>query len=108
MQVTDLMTDLTKESFDYIIGTAILCHDQYPQNLKALHRLLKPGGQILFFEANYWNPQVFLKNTVPLIGRAAGQARCQVGMRKYKLEDFYDDSLMRELDESGFIDSLYE
>ena len=29
-------------------------------------------------------------------------------MRKYKLEDFYDDSLMRELDESGFIDSLYE
>ena len=85
MQVTDLMTDLTKESFDYIIGTAILCHDQYPQNLKALHRLLKPGGQILFFEANYWNPQVFFKNTVPLIGRAAGQARCQVGMRKYKL-----------------------
>jgi len=29
-------------------------------------------------------------------------------MRKYELEDFYDDSLMRELDESGFIDSLYE
>jgi len=28
-------------------------------------------------------------------------------MRKYKLEDFYDDSLMREIDESGFIDSLY-
>ena len=29
-------------------------------------------------------------------------------MRKYKLEDFYDDRLMRELDESGFIDSLYQ
>ena len=28
-------------------------------------------------------------------------------MRKYQAEDFYDDSLMRELDESGFIDSLY-
>ena len=28
-------------------------------------------------------------------------------MRRYKPEDFYDDSLMRELDESGFIDSLY-
>jgi len=28
-------------------------------------------------------------------------------MRKYKVEDFYDDSLMRELDESGFIDSFY-
>lgn len=28
-------------------------------------------------------------------------------MRKYSPEDFYDDSLIRELDESGFIDSLY-
>jgi NitT/TauT family transport system substrate-binding protein len=29
------------------------------------------------------------------------------GMRRFELEDFYDDSLVRELDESGFIDSLY-
>ena len=28
-------------------------------------------------------------------------------MRRYKPEDFYDDSFVRELDESGFIDSLY-
>jgi hypothetical protein len=28
--------------------------------------------------------------------------------RKYTPEDFYDDSLMRELDESGFLDSLYQ
>ena len=28
-------------------------------------------------------------------------------MRKYKPTDFYDDSLIRELDESGFIDALY-
>jgi ABC-type nitrate/sulfonate/bicarbonate transport system substrate-binding protein len=28
-------------------------------------------------------------------------------MQKYKVQDFYDDSLMREIDESGFIDSLY-
>jgi NitT/TauT family transport system substrate-binding protein len=29
-------------------------------------------------------------------------------MRKYTLEHFYDDSFMRELDESGYIDSLYK
>ena len=29
-------------------------------------------------------------------------------MRKYKPEDFYDDTLMRELDKSGFIDGLYK
>ncbi len=28
-------------------------------------------------------------------------------MRRYTPEDFYEDSLIRELDESGFIDSLY-
>jgi NitT/TauT family transport system substrate-binding protein len=28
-------------------------------------------------------------------------------VRQHKLEDFYDDSFVRELDQSGFIDSLY-
>ena len=28
-------------------------------------------------------------------------------MRRYKPEDFYDDSFVRELDESGFIALLY-
>jgi NitT/TauT family transport system substrate-binding protein len=30
-----------------------------------------------------------------------------LGMRMHKPEDFYDDSFVRELDESGYIDSLY-
>jgi hypothetical protein len=29
-------------------------------------------------------------------------------MKKFKLEDFYDDSYVRELDKSGYIDSLYK
>lgn len=29
-------------------------------------------------------------------------------MRRYTAEDFYDDTFVRELDESGFIDSLYQ
>ena len=29
-------------------------------------------------------------------------------MRRYKPEDFYDDSFMKELDASGFIDALYK
>jgi NitT/TauT family transport system substrate-binding protein len=28
-------------------------------------------------------------------------------MRKHKPEDFYDDTFLRELDQSGYIDSLY-
>jgi ABC-type nitrate/sulfonate/bicarbonate transport system substrate-binding protein len=29
-------------------------------------------------------------------------------LRRYTAEDFYDDSIMREIDESGFIEELYE
>jgi SAM-dependent methyltransferase len=77
--------ELPAESFDYIVGTAILCHNRYAQNLAALFRLLKPGGQLLFFEANYWNPQVFLKNMIRPLGRWSGDAECQIGMRKFQL-----------------------
>jgi ubiquinone/menaquinone biosynthesis C-methylase UbiE len=83
--IEDLARDLQPASFDYIVGTAILCHDGYEQNLRALYRLLKPGGQLLFFEANYWNPQVALKNTVPWLSRKMGNASCQIGLRKYRL-----------------------
>jgi SAM-dependent methyltransferase len=83
--VGDLAADLPAGAFDYVVGTAILCHDRYAENLRQIHRLLKPGGQLLFFEANYWNPQVLAKSIVPALGRWAGNARCQVGMRKYRL-----------------------
>jgi dolichol-phosphate mannosyltransferase len=94
VQINDLR-DLPAESFDYIVGNAILCHDLYPQNLQAIYRLLKPGGQILFFEANYWNPQVFLKSTIRPLGRWAGNAECQVGMHKYLL--------MKVASQQGFV-----
>jgi dolichol-phosphate mannosyltransferase len=81
----DALDELPEESFDYIVGTAILCHNAYGENLAALYRLLKPGGQLLFFEANYWNPQVFLKSTIRPIRRYAGDADCQTGMRKFQL-----------------------
>jgi dolichol-phosphate mannosyltransferase len=96
VRVADLDRDLPEASFDYVVGTAILCHDRYGENLSVLHRLLKPGGQLLFFEANFWNPQVLLKNTVRPIGRRAGQASCQIGMRRYEL--------LRETSRRGFVE----
>lgn len=84
-RIRDLATDLKGRQFDYIVGTAILCHDEYAYNLNVLRELLKPGGQILFFEANFWNPQVLVKSLLPAVGRWAGNARCQVGIRKFDL-----------------------
>ena len=96
VRISDLANDLPAESFDYVVGTAILCHDLYPQNLQAMLRLLKPGGQILFFEANYWNPQFWVKSVLPALGRWAGNASCQVALRKYRL--------LRIASQQGFVD----
>jgi dolichol-phosphate mannosyltransferase len=96
VHVRDLARDLPHESFDYVVGTGILCHDRYAENLGALYPLLKPGGQLLFFETNFWNPQVLVKNTFPPIGRWAGQASCQIGMRRYRL--------LRETSRQGFVE----
>ena len=73
------------ESFDYVVGTAIICHDRYGENLRVLHRLLKPGGQLLFFEANFWNPQVFVKSVVKPVGRR--ETECQIGMRRWLVQE---------------------
>ena len=96
VRISDLANDLPAERFDYVVGTAILCHELYPQNLQALLRLLKPSGQILFFEANYWNPLVWIKSVLPALGRWAGNASCQVALRKYRL--------LRIASQQGFVD----
>jgi SAM-dependent methyltransferase len=96
VKIADLASDLPAESFDYVVGMYILSHGRYPQALRALHRLLKPGGKLLFFEANYWNPQVAFKNAIPSVGRWAGNAACQIGLRKYKL--------MQIASHQGFVD----
>ena len=90
------LEDLPAESFDYVVGTAIICHDRYGENLRALHRLLKPGGQLLFFEANFWNPQVLVKSVAKPVGRWAGNAECQIGMRRWKL--------VQEASRSGYVE----
>lgn len=37
-----------------------------------------------------------------------GQLYDSNAMRRYQPEDFYDESFIRELDASGFLDRLYE
>ncbi len=85
LRTRDLAADLPAAAFDYVVGTAILSHSLYEQNLQVLRGLLKPGGQLLFFEASYWNPQVFLKSSIPPLGRWSGNAVCQVALRKGRL-----------------------
>ena len=44
------------EQFDYVIGSGMLSTGCLPDMLAAIYKLLKPGGQIFFFERNSGNP----------------------------------------------------
>ena len=58
VSATDLEVATVAESFDYVIGMDLLCRDNYQRVLAAIYKLLKPGGQMLLFEANAHNPLV--------------------------------------------------
>jgi dolichol-phosphate mannosyltransferase len=83
--LVDSEADLPEAAFDFVVGTAILSHDHYQENLAWIFRLLKPGGQLLFFEANYANPQVWTKAHSRLIARWAGNAAHQIALHKTDL-----------------------
>ena len=77
--------ELPEQSFDFVVGTAILSHDHYQENLAWIHRLLKPGGQLLFFEANYFNPQVYAKAHNRRLADWTGNAPHQIALRSAEL-----------------------
>ncbi len=59
--------------FDYVIGNGILHHLYYnlDQSLINLHKLLKPGGKIIFIEPNIYNPYVALIFKIPYLRKKA-------------------------------------
>ena len=91
-------TALEPGSFDYVVGTAILSHDRYQEHLDWVRTLLRSGGQLLFFEANYWNPQVFAKAQSVRVARWSRNAECQIALRKA--------AVGRALDRQGFTDRV--
>jgi len=90
--------ELPAGDFDYVVGTAILSHDRYQEHLDWVRTLLRPGGQLLFFEANYWNPQVFAKAQSVRLARWSRNADCQIALRKA--------AVGRALERQGFRDSI--
>jgi dolichol-phosphate mannosyltransferase len=74
--------DLPPDSYDFVVGTAMLSHNGWRENLAWIVRLLKPGGQLLFLEANYWNPQVFAKAHSRRLARWSRNAECQIALRE--------------------------
>lgn len=80
--------------FDAIVGNSILHHINLEKALSEVFRTLKKDGQIVFFEPNYINPQVFLERRVPFIRNLARNSKDETAFIRW--------SLKRALEESGF------
>lgn len=57
------------ESFDAVVGNAVLHHLELGPALAEVRRILRPGGRIFFTEPNLRNPQVWLEKRVGWLGR---------------------------------------
>lgn len=54
--LNDFPGDLKGRTFDYIVATNLLDMQNAAEVLKEVQNLLRPGGRLLFFEVNPWNP----------------------------------------------------
>lgn len=78
--LTFAVVDLSKEfpasdadRYDYIVGNGILHHLYHHLDsfFPVLTRWLAPGGRLIFWEPNLWNPYIFLIFSVPKLRHAA-------------------------------------
>lgn len=56
IQLRDFPGALAGRQFDYIIAMDLLDRSTSSELLEVVHKLLAPGGEILFYESNPWNP----------------------------------------------------
>jgi dolichol-phosphate mannosyltransferase len=73
VRLTEFPGELAGREFDYVIASNVLDHTCSAPLLTEVQKLLKPGGRLLFFETNPWNP-VFqlrrqLSRVLPFLAR---------------------------------------
>lgn len=82
-------------SMDFVVGNAILHHLNVQAALDECHRVLKPGGSLLFFEPNMVNPQNALSKNVPFLKKLFQESPEETA--------FFRWSIKKQIEEAGFI-----
>jgi dolichol-phosphate mannosyltransferase len=52
----DSLSSIPSGHFDYVVGSGMLWHSAFAECQRWIHRVLKPGGQMLFFEPSFHWP----------------------------------------------------
>ena len=61
MNLMEFPGPMAGRQFDYVVATCLLDLENGPLLLEEVKKLLRPGGRLLFFEANPWNPLFWLR-----------------------------------------------
>jgi ubiquinone/menaquinone biosynthesis C-methylase UbiE len=61
VRLTELPGELAGRTFDYVVASNVLDLANAPWFLREVYQLLRPGGRLLFFETNPWNPAFALR-----------------------------------------------
>ncbi len=63
--------ELEQRQFDFVVALDLLDRRICAQLLSQVHELLRPGGQVVFYESNPWNPVLKMRRgAARLIGRS--------------------------------------
>jgi len=88
------------ETFDAVIGNAVLHHLPLERSLPELIRILKPGGRFCFAEPNLLNPHVFLERSIPWLRRWLENSPDETAFIRWRLRS--------ELEAFGLVDLSIE
>jgi SAM-dependent methyltransferase len=73
------------ETFDAVVGNAVLHHLRLAVAIPEIVRVLKPGGRLCFTEPNYLNPQVFVVLRSPALRRRVGASPDETAFLRWRL-----------------------
>jgi dolichol-phosphate mannosyltransferase len=71
LATSDFPSSLAGRQFDYVVGMDLLDRRYSSQLLTIVHGLLAPGGEMVFYESNPWNPVLQLRR---IFSRIFGKA----------------------------------
>lgn len=75
----------TDNTFDYVMGNSVLHHLELDKALKEVNRVLKPGGKIMFFEPNLFNPLVWVLFKIPPFRKLHGASPDEMAFYKWDI-----------------------
>ncbi len=86
---------LKSNFFDAVTGNGILHHIDLDCGLLEIKRLLKKGGQVIFFEPNLLNPEIFLERKVSFFRKISNSSPDETAFIRW--------SLKRKVEAAGFV-----